>query len=634
MKKILLSVTLICFSISSFSQDSLAKNSTIHRLRTNDEMLPNLCLDVNFKFGWLGMNMTLKNIEESYRSKDKNTAKLGNNRLSNSFDAKGISAVSGDFQIGYFLGDKHLIGIGTGLMYQQMSGIMSLGSNATGDLFSVEYENFDGTIDPVKSAPFKQIITANNVISERVTVTNISVPLMIKFKHQFKKQWGVFAEAGGLFSLSSTSTTEVQGKPSFNYEAIYDKRPNGTPDGGEWYYNTGVISDKAILLTQDYVNSLPLVGTVNTYFDNLNAAGYNVALEREVNVEKANNTKTTTSFGAGILLQGGISYQFSYRITGNLGGYYLTQTLKNKSTDNWRITDKVGDYSSMLNGVKNNTISSYGFTVGIRYFIGKDRDEDGDGLPDKKDLCPKEYGLAMLGGCADTDSDGIPDQDDHCPTEYGVICTGGCPDSDEDCVPDKFDKCPDEPVDDIDRSMITLGCPDKDGDGIKDTEDACPEIAGLVMYGGCPNRSSFAYDTVMPDPKKMIPDHIVLSKSVINFKTGKSNIADSTYPALDEVVRRLLDDERIIVYISGHTDNVGGNQKNMMLSFYRAAEVKKYIMTKGISSERILISGMGKKEPVIPEDTPENKAKNNTPDIRSKNRRIEMRMLIPVSAKR
>ena len=118
------------------------------------------------------------------------------------------------------------------------------------------------------------------------------------------------------------------------------------------------------------------------------------------------------------------------------------------------------------------------------------------------------------------------------------------------------------------------------------------------------------------------PSHIELSKSVINFEYKKADISDNDYPTLDEVAGHLKKDPSLIVYISGHTDDVGSYQSNMMLSFARAEMVQKYIVYKGISQTRVIISGMGKADPVIANDTPENRAKN---------RRIEMRLLMPIS---
>ncbi len=54
-------------------------------------------------------------------------------------------------------------------------------------------------------------------------------------------------------------------------------------------------------------------------------------------------------------------------------------------------------------------------------------DDDGDGVPNARDLCPKEPGPADLDGCPDRDGDGIPDREDQCPEEPGPAENAGCP---------------------------------------------------------------------------------------------------------------------------------------------------------------------------------------------------------------
>jgi OmpA-OmpF porin, OOP family len=64
----------------------------------------------------------------------------------------------------------------------------------------------------------------------------------------------------------------------------------------------------------------------------------------------------------------------------------------------------------------------------------EDKDTDGDGVPDRIDLCPLEPGPPELDGCPDSDGDGIPDREDRCPHEKGPPENDGCPVSVEESV--------------------------------------------------------------------------------------------------------------------------------------------------------------------------------------------------------
>jgi outer membrane protein OmpA-like peptidoglycan-associated protein len=129
------------------------------------------------------------------------------------------------------------------------------------------------------------------------------------------------------------------------------------------------------------------------------------------------------------------------------------------------------------------------FHSGLNFVVNyKDKgikDRDGDGIADKLDNCPDQFGLELYLGCPDTDLDSIPDQVDNCPTEAGPKLNGGCPwgDKDADGLTDNVDECPEVP-----GTEENKGCPwgDIDGDGVTDNIDACPEVLGPPENDGCP----------------------------------------------------------------------------------------------------------------------------------------------------
>jgi serine/threonine protein kinase len=118
----------------------------------------------------------------------------------------------------------------------------------------------------------------------------------------------------------------------------------------------------------------------------------------------------------------------------------------------------------------------------IVYIAYRNKDSDGDGVPDRKDNCIYDQGNTS-DGCPDRDLDGIYDEDDLCADLFGRAENGGCPDSDGDGVFDNQDECPNESGD-----IENMGCPwvDSDGDGTNDDEDNCPEEYGSSSNSGCP----------------------------------------------------------------------------------------------------------------------------------------------------
>ena len=224
-------------------------------------------------------------------------------------------------------------------------------------------------------------------------------------------------------------------------------------------------------------------------------------------------------------------------------------------------------------------------------------DSDNDGIQDSDDQCPNSKGSPELLGCPDRDNDGIPDRADLCPDEKGPADRNGCPvrDRDNDGVEDRDDQCPDEP-----GSPNAKGCPDEDGDGFGDPFDKCPGEKGTRE--GCPD---------LTDEEK---EFLRVAARQIYFDTGKATLRADSYRTLNRVADILIKYPRYSVQIGGHTDNVGNNENNRILSEERAKSCYEFLLARGITPERMSYKGFGESEPV---------ADNSTEKGRLANRRVE-----------
>ncbi len=604
MKKILLVLIASISIFKGFAQDSLM------HLKTPDQQLPRFCLDLNYMEGWLTETAKLANLSNIYplliSDKGVATPQFGGTTHSR----------GGELTGGYFFDNNRMFGVGLGISYFQQTGDLTM------DNFRVEYQSTD-----FKNDTFRQIITAKSKITESIKATNVNIPILLKFKHQLGKKVGINADLGGLISVA-TKNSYSNSNASFDYEAayqnngdhyVYDASPNGCAPN-DW------------LITKANFGLHNPGGDTSAYFNLKNQNGYNVGLNKEV-TNKSGSSNYTQSINLGLIARLAFSYQLDYHLAIDLGGYYTNMTFKN--SNNGMLTDKVGSYNSINALLASNNVQSYGINVGLRYYFGGFPDMDGDGVPDSKDECPTEPGLAQFNGCPDFDNDGIPDKFDDCPHTFGSRDANGCPDADGDGVPDvrdegsrglvQVDLCPLEK-----GPWATHGCPDADNDGVPDKDDWCPNEAGFPQYHGCKDSSSYRKSVIASisgpattaPPAEAAIHHIELSRNVINFKTGKADIADRDFPILDEAAEDLRKNKDLVIFISGHTDNKGTDQKNMVLSFNRAKSVERYLIYKGVDKSRIDISGMGKTEPIIDNKTEENRAKN---------RRIEMHLLMPIS---
>ncbi|MEA3310947.1 MAG: OmpA family protein [candidate division WOR-3 bacterium] len=123
--------------------------------------------------------------------------------------------------------------------------------------------------------------------------------------------------------------------------------------------------------------------------------------------------------------------------------------------------------------------------------------------------------------------------------------------------------------------------------------------------------------SVIVDAAGTIRDFNLIKKGMkiafrgINFETAKTVILPESYPILDEAAKILKENPTIRVEIGGHTDSRGSASYNQNLSQQRAEAVRLYlIQNHSIESNRLLAKGYGESQPVAPNDTEENMAKN------------------------
>jgi len=144
---------------------------------------------------------------------------------------------------------------------------------------------------------------------------------------------------------------------------------------------------------------------------------------------------------------------------------------------------------------------------------------------------------------------------------------------------------------------------DRDKDGLSDQADSCPDVAGQVENSGCPPHESVA----VPRDKLEVKDKIA-------FKWNSAELDAASYPALDEVVRVLQDNQGFRAEVEGHASSDGDDSHNQMLSEQRATTVLDYLVAQGVARERLVSRGFSSSMPVNT---------NRTAAGRVTNRRVE-----------
>ena len=98
------------------------------------------------------------------------------------------------------------------------------------------------------------------------------------------------------------------------------------------------------------------------------------------------------------------------------------------------------------------------------------------------------------------------------------------------------------------------------------------------------------------------------------FATNKTYILPQSEQAMSDLATFLLENPTVSIHIVGHTDAVGSDEANQILSEGRANAVRDDLIKRGVAAERLSAEGKGEQEPV---------ADNDTEEGRQLNRRVE-----------
>lgn len=125
-----------------------------------------------------------------------------------------------------------------------------------------------------------------------------------------------------------------------------------------------------------------------------------------------------------------------------------------------------------------------------------------------------------------------------------------------------------------------------------------------------PDTADVFKDRLKKVPLAILKKDAVVQLQDITFETGKADLKPESNEELDRLVSLLEGNQTIKVEISAHTDDVGNDDSNLKLSEKRAKTVVDYLTKKGIKGERMTAKGYGETQPLVANDTDENKAKN------------------------
>ena len=144
-----------------------------------------------------------------------------------------------------------------------------------------------------------------------------------------------------------------------------------------------------------------------------------------------------------------------------------------------------------------------------------------------------------------------------------------------------------------------------------------------VLAPDAPGRNGIMHiisGVLLPDVAVELPEEIgaALGLAPITFATGSADITAAGQAELDTVVAFLLENPGN-VEVGGHTDSSGDPAFNQTLSQDRADAVVAYLVANGIAADTLVAVGFGPDQPLVDNDTPENRARNRRIEFRPNN---------------
>jgi len=104
---------------------------------------------------------------------------------------------------------------------------------------------------------------------------------------------------------------------------------------------------------------------------------------------------------------------------------------------------------------------------------------------------------------------------------------------------------------------------------------------------------------ILLTPEVVIVPRVRIELNPIHFDFDKSAITQEGAKELDRLVEVMNDYPDMVIFVRSHTDHNGSLSYNDRLSKRRAKSTVDYVISKGISKERISGKGFGKREPLI-----------------------------------
>ena len=115
-------------------------------------------------------------------------------------------------------------------------------------------------------------------------------------------------------------------------------------------------------------------------------------------------------------------------------------------------------------------------------------------------------------------------------------------------------------------------------------------------------------------PEEITPGDTLTIKN-IQFEFNSAALTKDSKAGIEKIAELLQSHPEFDAELAGHTDNVGNESYNQKLSHDRANAVRNALINIGVKSDRLAAKGYGSSQPLVPNDSEENRAKNRRTEL-------------------
>ncbi|MDD4911650.1 MAG: OmpA family protein [Sideroxydans sp.] len=135
------------------------------------------------------------------------------------------------------------------------------------------------------------------------------------------------------------------------------------------------------------------------------------------------------------------------------------------------------------------------------------------------------------------------------------------------------------------------------------TSEISEPFKGIEISGGKlaeKNYSATEIENLFPDVMQALPAQP--RTFVLDFEEGDINLTTASSALIEDVRTEIAKRNSPEVTVVGHTDRIGSNEDNLILSLERANKIKDILITSGIADQIIETVGRGELAPLVNTD--------------------------------